>query len=75
MNGIGIPQNDLPRIFDKGFTGENGRKFARSTGIGLYLCNELCNKMHLKIAVETTNDSGTVMSITFPKDSKLLLEQ
>lgn len=74
-NGIGIPQNDLPRIFDKGFTGENGRRFAKSTGIGLYLCHELCDKMHLNIAVEATDNSGTVISITFPKDSKLLLEQ
>ena len=37
-NGIGIPESDLPRIFEKGFTGNNGRNGQRSTGIGLYLC-------------------------------------
>ena len=38
-NGIGIPQSDLPRVFEKGFTGQNGRTVHSSTGIGLYLCN------------------------------------
>lgn len=44
-NGIGIPACDLGRVFEKGFTGQNGRAFAKSTGIGLYLCRQLCNKM------------------------------
>lgn len=71
-NGIGIPENELTRIFDKGFTGTNGRNYAKSTGIGLYLCKQLCNKMHLSISAFSKN--GTVISIKFPKDSRLLLE-
>ena len=42
-NGIGIPKSDLPRIFEKGFTGQNGRTGKNSTGIGLYLCKRLCD--------------------------------
>lgn len=43
-NGIGISAADLPRVFDKGFTGENGRRYSKSTGIGLYLSQKLCKK-------------------------------
>ena len=46
-NGIGIDTADLSRVFDKGFTGENGRRFPKSTGIGLYLCKKLCGKMNM----------------------------
>lgn len=44
-NGIGIAEADLPRIFEKGFTGQNGRSIHSSTGIGLYLCKQLCDKL------------------------------
>lgn len=64
-NGIGIPEEDLSRIFDKGFTGQNGRKYAKSTGMGLYLCYELCKKMDLKLAVSSTIGKGSTFSITF----------
>lgn len=73
-DGIGIPESELPRIFEKGFTGTNGRSHAKSTGIGLYLCRQLCNKMHLSISASSANGQGTTMQITFPKDSRLLLE-
>ena len=73
-NGVGIPENELLRIFDKGFTGSNGRNHAKSTGIGLYLCRQLCNKMHLSISASSENGQGTTMTICFPKDSRLLLE-
>jgi signal transduction histidine kinase len=53
-NGIGIPAADVKRVFDKGFTGENGRKFAKSTGIGLYLCKTLCEKMKLRLSIKST---------------------
>jgi signal transduction histidine kinase len=69
-NGIGIPQKDLPRIFDKGFTGDNGRlTSAKSTGLGLYLCKQLCDKMGLSISVDSEEGSGTVISIVFPVSS------
>lgn len=73
-DGIGIPESELPRIFEKGFTGTNGRSYAKSTGIGLYLCRKLCNKMHLSISASSASGQGTTIQITFPKDSRLLLE-
>ncbi len=73
-NGIGISEGDLGRVFDKGFTGENGRAFARSTGIGLYLCKELCNKMYLGLDAQSSNGRGTTMKITFPKDRQSFLQ-
>ena len=48
-NGIGIAASDLPRIFEKGFTGQNGRLIQQSTGIGLYLCKRLCEKLGIYI--------------------------
>ncbi|HEX3016978.1 MAG TPA: sensor histidine kinase [Caproicibacter sp.] len=65
-NGIGIPQKDLGRVFEKGFTGENGRMIARSTGLGLYLCKRLCDKMGLGISIVSIEGSGTAVSILFP---------
>lgn len=63
-NGIGITPNDLPRIFDKGFTGSNGRGNHTSTGIGLYLVKKLCDKLKHDIQIESKN--GTKAIITFP---------
>lgn len=71
-NGIGITEADIPRIFDKGFTGENGRKFGKSTGIGLYLCRKLCRKMNMEISVASSFENGTTVKITFPKENLYL---
>lgn len=68
-NGIGIPECDVGRIFDKGFTGENGRIGAKSTGIGLYLCKKLCEKMNLGIEACSKKGEGTVVTIVFPVGS------
>lgn len=57
--GIGIQAEDLPRIFDKGFTGYNGRQHKKSTGIGLYLCKCVCDKLNHKITVESDVGKGT----------------
>lgn len=65
-NGCGIPQEELPRIFDKGFTGTNGRGGARATGMGLYLCRKLCLKLGIAIRAESTAGSGTAISLEFP---------
>lgn len=63
-NGIGIPQSDLPRIFEKGFTGQNGRLIQSSTGIGLYLCKRLCDR--LGIGLDVFSDSwGTTAVLSF----------
>lgn len=63
-NGIGIPQSDLPRIFEKGFTGQNGRTIHSSTGIGLYLCRRLCDKLGIGISA-SSGGKGTAFSLSF----------
>ena len=63
-NGIGIPQSDLPRIFEKGFTGRNGRIGKNSTGIGLYLCKRLCDKLGIGLTVHSEN-KGTTIELCF----------
>lgn len=63
-NGIGIPQGDLPRIFEKGFTGQNGRTIHSSTGIGLYLCGRLCDKLGIGISA-SSEGKGTAISLSF----------
>ena len=63
-NGIGIPASDLPRIFEKGFTGQNGRMIRSSTGIGLYLCRRLCDKLGIGISA-SSEGKGTAISLSF----------
>lgn len=70
-NGIGISPADLPRVFDKGFTGENGRRCSKSTGIGLYLCKKLCDKMNMDIAIQSVLGEGTTVVLFFPQESYL----
>lgn len=64
-NGIGIKQSEIQRIFDKGFTGTNGRNDRKSTGIGLYLCKKLCEKLGMEIAAESVENSYTRIIIIF----------
>lgn len=68
-NGTGIPPEELPRIFEKGFTGSNGRRTDRSTGMGLYLCRRLCGKLGLRITAESEYGKGTRVLIFFPVGS------
>ena len=69
-NGIGIKKGEITRVFEKGFTGENGRIIGqKSTGIGLYLCKKLCNKLGLGIELNSEKDKGTEVKIIFPKNS------
>lgn len=68
-NGIGIPLDELDRVFEKGFTGSSGRLNSKSTGIGLYLCKKLCNKLGLLIDIESEINRYTKVSITFPMGS------
>lgn len=69
-NGIGIRKEEINKVFEKGFTGENGRKInKKSTGIGLYLCKKLCDKLGLGLALNSEKDIGTTVKITFPKNS------
>ena len=64
-NGIGIPKSDINRVFDKGFTGENGRVHGKSTGIGLYLCKKLCTKLNIEINLKSEVNNGTRAIINF----------
>jgi len=69
-NGIGIQKGEITRVFEKGFTGSNGRMIGKkSTGIGLYLCKKLCDKLGLKIELDSEKDVGTEVRIVFPKNS------
>lgn len=61
--GIGISKEDLPRVFEKGFTGYNGRQDKRSTGIGLYLCKSVCEKLNHEIAIYSVQGKGTKVVI------------
>lgn len=65
-NGMGIPAGDIDRLFEKGFTGENGRKFSQSTGIGLYLCKKLANQLGLGLTISSVVNKGTQVNIVFP---------
>ncbi len=71
-NGIGIPSDELDRVFEKGFTGNIGRINNKSTGIGLYLCKKLCNKLGLIIDIESEINRYTKVSITFPIGSFIM---
>lgn len=71
-NGVGIKENELPKIFDKGFTGTNGRKNERSTGMGLYICKKLCDKLGLGMEAASVFGQGTRISLVFPLNSTLL---
>ena len=74
-NGIGIKQGEITRVFEKGFTGENGRIInKKSTGIGLYLCKKLCNKLGLGIELNSEKNIGTEVKIIFPKSSYVELK-
>lgn len=68
-NGIGIGQGEVARVFDKGFTGSNGRIGKKSTGIGLYLCKKLCDKLGLGIELSAEENVGTEVRIIFPRNS------
>ncbi|MDQ0157735.1 sensor histidine kinase [Robertmurraya andreesenii] len=61
--GIGIQAEDLPRVFEKGFTGFNGRAFKQSTGIGLYLCKQILTKLSHDITIESEVGVGTKVMI------------
>ena len=65
-NGRGVPAADLGRVFDRGFTGENGRNDKRSTGIGLYLVKRLCDKMGLGIVARSEHGEFFEVEIAFP---------
>lgn len=68
-NGIGIDEKSIVKAFDKGYTGENGRKYKESTGIGLYLSKKLCSKLGLEIYINSKEKEWTEVRIIFPIES------
>ena len=74
-NGIGIKQGEIKRVFEKGFTGTNGRlSNKKSTGIGLYLCKKLCNKLGIGIELNSVQNEGTEVKLVFPQNSYIELK-
>lgn len=74
-NGIGIKKGEITRVFEKGFTGTNGRlQNKKSTGIGLYLCKKLCDKLGIAIELNSVQDEGTEIRLVFPKSSYIDLK-
>ena len=72
--GIGIPKSDLTRVTKAFFTGENGRKTGESTGMGLYLASEICEKLGHKFEIESEVGAGTTITLTFQCVEATLLE-
>lgn len=65
-NGLGIPTHELPRVFDRGFTGSNGRLRGGSTGMGLYLCRKLAEFLEIDLQLTSQEGQGTKVTLTFP---------
>jgi len=63
--GIGIPASDLSRVTKAFFTGENGRKTGESTGMGLYLAKEICEKLGHELVITSEVGKGTIVTVTF----------
>ena len=70
-NGVGIPKEDLDRVFDPFFTGKNGRKYLESTGMGLYLSRDICTRLGHGIEIESTVGEGTTIRIRFYKGKSI----
>lgn len=71
-SGVGIPPQELPRIFERSFTGTNGRDHGGATGLGLYLAQLICYRLSHRIEVTSTRGDGTVATIVFPCFGELL---
>ena len=71
-DGLGVPAQDVPRVFDRGFTGTRGREFASSTGMGLYIAARLCDSMGIGLALSSTEGVGTLVTLAFPRDRRRL---
>lgn len=72
-HGIGVPAGDVERVFEKSFTGQNGRKVAASTGMGLYICRKMCEKLGHEIWLESEEGEYTRVVIRFGKDGYYLI--
>lgn len=67
-SGIGIAKEDLPRVFERGFTGYNGRENKKATGIGLYLCKQILDKLGHPIRLSSKVGEGTIVALFFHRE-------
>lgn len=74
-NGIGISEADQPRVCEKSFTGENGRRFAKSTGMGLYIVKGLCDQLGHRLTITSKENAGTEVTVTFGRNNYYLADQ
>ena len=70
--GIGIAPEDLPRVFEKGYTGYNGRTDKKATGIGLYLCKKILSKLGHDIFIRSRVGEGTAVSIDLSSERTVM---
>ncbi len=71
--GIGIAPEDLPRIFERGYTGTNGRRDKHASGLGLFLCKEICRRLGAEITVSSQVDAGTTVKIALHSEPPKIL--
>lgn len=71
-DGEGIPEGDMPKVFDRGFVGENGRAEGSATGMGLYLCARLCEEMGVSLDAYSEKGRGTRVVLGFPANADAL---
>ncbi|MDO4544837.1 MAG: sensor histidine kinase [Bacillota bacterium] len=64
-NGIGIPSHEVGRVTDRGFSGTNGRALGKSTGMGLYIVKELCNRLDIRLSIDSERGKYTRISLRF----------
>lgn len=73
--GRGIPAKDLPRVFDRGFTSTGHRSETTSSGIGLYLVDQIKHNLGIKVEIESVVDEGTKIHLTFPKQNEIVVRK
>lgn len=73
-NGCGVAEADLLRVFDRGFTGDNGRSHKHSTGLGLWLVWRLATKMSVEVSVDSAEGEGFAVTLGFPANKMHYLE-
>ncbi|MGL4819016.1 MAG: sensor histidine kinase [Bacilli bacterium] len=66
-NGIGIPPAELHRVFEKGYTGTNGRTVRKATGMGLYIAKQLAERLYMGLTIDSTLGESTTVTVTFPE--------
>lgn len=71
-DGLGVPAQDVPRVFDRGFTGTRGRDVSSSTGMGLYIAAKLCDSLGIGLSLSSTEGKGTLVTLAFPQDRRML---